>query len=393
MVPAAPSTQRQVIPSMPQVRIQLAQEGDAPAVEAFNERLRAAGAHHRLTASRPFRDYVLHPASPVRLERYFAWVDGALRGGVMVKRLPFWIAGYGMTEVAFYGHPVSEGVVNPEFGFLGLMLQKFVTARYPLVYGLGTGSLDMPVARVMQASGWTAQPVPFWFRVFRARPFLQQLQYLRQRGAWTRTLADVAAWSGLGSFGFGLWHALQALGGRHPWAASFRAEAVETWGAWADDLWLQVRESYALIGDRSAATLATLYPDGHPHLRRLRVLDAAGAPVGWAIWVVARQRESRYFGNLNLGTLVDALALPGREVAVVRAALQAMRRAGADLAVTNLSAAVWNRACRRAGMWTGPTNFFLFLAPALQARLAHLPHATNACHFTRGDGDGPINLF
>lgn len=378
---------------MPRVQILPARPEDSPAVETFNARLRAAGADHRLSAARPFRDYLLHPDSPVQLERYFAWVDGELRGGVVVKRLPFWIAGQGMTEVAFYGHLVSEGVVNPEFGFLGLMLQKFVTTRHPLVYGLGTGSLDMPVARLMRASGWAAQPVPFWFRVFRARPFLRELQYLRQRGACARTVADAAALTGLGSLGLALFHALQALGGRHLGTGNLRAEAVESWGTWADAIWLRARETYRLIGDRSAATLRTLYPDGHPHLRRLRVLDAADEPIGWAVWVVARQRQSRYFGNLNLGTLVDGLALPGGEVAVVRAALQAMRRAGADLAVTNLSAEAWNRACRAAGMSRGPTNFFLFLAPALQARLAHLPQAASACHFTRGDGDGPIHLY
>lgn len=378
---------------MPRIQIAPARPEDAAAVAAFNERLRAAGANHRLSADRPFRDYHLHPTSPVRLERYFAWVDGELRGGVVVKRLPFWIAGHGMTDVAFYGHPVSEGVVNPEFGFLGLMLQKFVTARYPLVYGLGTGSLEMPVARVMRASGWTAWPVPFWFRVFRARPFLRELQFLRQRGTCARVVADVAALTGSGSLGFALLHAFQALRGRHLRTGNLRVEVAETWGTWADAIWLGARESYALIGDRSSATLRTLYPEGHPHLRRLRVCDEAGEVVGWAVWVVARQRESRYFGNLNLGMLVDSLALPGREVAIVRAALQAMRRAGADLAVTNLSAEAWNRACRAAGMIRGPTNFFLFLAPALQARLAHLPQAASACHFTRGDGDGPIHLF
>ncbi len=378
---------------MPRVQILPARPEDAEAVAAFNERFRAAGAEHRLSAERPFRDYVLHPDSPVRLERYLAWVDSELRGGVVVKCLPFWLAGHGLTEVAFYGHPVSEGVINPEFGFLGLMLQKFVTARYPLVYGLGTGSLDMPVARLMRAGGWQAAPVPFRFRVFRAGPFLRELQFLRCRHALVRALADVAAVTGPGALGLWLLHGALALAGRRPRTAGFRAEPLTGWGPWADELWQRAREPYALIGDRSAATLATLYPDGHPHLRRLRVVNAAGEPVGWAVYVVARQRGSRYFGNLCLGTLVDCLALPGAEGAVVGQVLAEMRRLGADLAVTNHSAAPVLRACDRAGMLPGPSNYFLFLSPALAGKVQPAVAAGRSTYFTRGDGDGPIHLW
>lgn len=378
---------------MSEVRIQPARPEDAPAVEAFNARMQAGGAAHRLAVKRPFADYALHNGSPVILERFFAWVDGELRGGVVVKRMPFWTAGAGAAEVAFFCHPVSEGVVNPEFGFLGLTLQKFVARRCPLVYGLGTGGLEQPVARLMVAGGWEAQPVPFRFRVFRAAPFLRELRFLRRRHALARGLADLAAFTGLGALGLALLHGGLALAGRHPRPAGFHSEPVSTWGDWADDLWRLARERYALIGERSAAALATLYPDGHPHLRRLRVLNPAGETVGWAVFVVARQRNSPYFGQMNLGTLVDCLARPGAELPVVSHALAAMRELGADLAVTNHSAAEVLRACDRAGMLPGPSNYFLFLAPALRRRVEPARAAGRSVYFTRGDGDGPIHLW
>jgi len=377
---------------MPRVRIVPAQPEDAAAVAAFNERMRAAGANHRLTTGRPFRDYVVKDGSPVTLERYFVWVDDILRGGVVVKRLPFWLAGNGPVEVAFYGYPVSEGVANPEFGFLGLMIQKFVTQRYPLVYGLGTGGLHLPVAKLMVATGWQAQPVPFRFLVFRAGAFLREIEFIRRRHGVVRLLADMAAATGLGAAGLGLFRFAQSLAGRRLRTEGFRSEPVNTWSAWADEIWQGARESYALIGDRSCAALATLYPDAHPHLRRLRVVNAAGQVAGWAVIIVARQRESRYFGNLCLGTLVDCLARPGLEVAVVSAALREMKQAGADLAVTNLSAAEFVRACDRVGMSSGPSNFFLFLSPGLRKRLAPVLDAGRSPFFTRGDGDGPIHL-
>lgn len=375
------------------VRIVPARPEDAPAVEAFNARMRAAGVGHQLAVSRPFPDYVLHNGSPVLLERFFAWVDGELRGGVVVKRMPFWTAGAGASEVAFFCHPVSEGVVNPEFGFLGLTLQKFVARRCPLVYGLGTGGLEQPVARLMVAGGWEAQPVPFRFRVFHAAPFLRNIEFLRRRHALARGLADLAAFTGLGALGLALLHLGLALAGRRFRQTGFHREAVSTWGAWADDLWRQAREHYALIGDRSASTLATLYPDGHPHLRRLRVLNPAGEVVGWAVVSVAQQRNSPYFGQMNLGALVDCLARPGAELPVVSHALAAMRELGADLAVTNHSATAVLRACDRAGMLPGPTNYFLFLAPALRRRVEPARAAGRSVYFTRGDGDGPIHLW
>lgn len=375
------------------VRILPARMGDAPAVEAFNARMRAAGANHCLAVTRPFADYALQKGGPVALERFFAWVDGALRGGVVVKRMPFWIAGSGMNEVAFLCNPVSEGVVNPEFGFLGLTLQKFVTRRYPQIYGLGTGGLNQPVARLLMAGGWEARPVPFRFRVFRAGPFLRELQFWRRRHALARALADLAAVTGLGTLGLALLHLGLAVVGRRPRPAGYRSEPVSAWGTWADEIWQHARELYALIGDRTAATLATLYPDGHPHLRRLRVMNPAGETVGWAVIVVARQRNSPYFGRMNLGTLVDCLARPGTELAVISLALAEMKRWGADLAVTNHSATEVLRACDRAGMLPGPSNYFLFLSPALRRQVEPARAAGRSVYFTRGDGDGPIHLW
>lgn len=378
---------------MGRIRIVPARPGDAAEVAAFNERMRVAGVTHRLSTDRPFREYALTPGCPVIIERYFAWVDDKLRGGVVVKRIPFWIGGAGPSEVAFYGYPVSEGTVNPEFGFLGLMIQKFVSRRHPLAYGLGTGGLDLPVSRLMMATGWEARPVPFRFQVFRAAPFLRELQLLRRRSAMVRGLADVSAATGLGSLALGCWNLIRAVAGRRLRCGGWRGEAVTAWGSWSDEIWESVRESSALIGDRSAATLSALYPDGHLHLRRLRVARDDGQVVGWVVITVARQRDSRHFGNLCLGALVDGLARPGVEVPVVSVALRAMREAGADLAVTNLSSTPWVRACDRVGMAKGPTNFFFFLSPELRRRLSGAVSSGQYPFFTRGDGDGPIHLW
>lgn len=378
---------------MSDIKIVPARREDAAAVAAFNERMRAARATFKLSTERPFSDYHVSDQSPVRLERYFAWVDGVLRGGVVIKCLPFHVGGQGVEEVAFYSYPVSEGIVNPEFGFLGLAIQKFVTRRYPLTYGLGTGGTDLPVSRLMTACGWKSQPVPFRFRVLRGRAFLRQVQFLRRRSRGLRLLFDFAAVTGLGALGFGVLHGVLRLAGRGPTTDASRLEPVTAWGGWADDIWVRAREQHALIGDRSLVTLQTLYPDEHSHLRRFRVVDSHGIAVGWFVGVVAAQRNSAYFGNLKLGTLVDCLAVPGHEVRLIRHALRQMKQDAADLAVTNQSSASVLRACRLAGMLEGPSNFLLFLAPKLQQRVDAAMRGGRTLHFTRGDGDGPIHLW
>jgi hypothetical protein len=374
------------------IRFALARAEDAAAVAAFNDRLARAGGTSSLSLEPPFPDYRFQAASPVIVERHFAWVDDQLRGGVIIKRLPFWIASQGVREVAFYKYPVSEGIVNPEFGFLGLMIQKFVTRQYPLTYGLGTGSLASPVAQLMTGTGWHAEPVPFRFLVFRAGRFLRQLTYVRRKHAALAWGMSLMAGLGMGHVLLAGVRAVQWLSGRRRHTGGLRAETVTSWGPWADAVWQRTRTAHTLMGDRSVATLATLYPDDHPHLRRWRIRDERGEDAGWVVLSVADVHDHSHFGNARLGTLVDCLAVTGQELGTVSLALQIMQRAGADLAVLNHSAPAFVAACHRAGMLPAPTNCFLFLSPALQKALGTAAGGNRSCFFTRGDGDGPIHL-
>ena len=95
---------------------------------------------------------------------------------------------------------------------------------------------------------------------------------------------------------------------------------------------------------------------------------------------------------MRTGSIVDVLARPGYEQAVIRAATTRLQDEGVDLIVTNQSSAAICDALRRAGFLTGPSNFLLAVGPALQAKLPPVAASVGQFHFTRGDGDGPINL-
>ncbi len=364
---------------------------DATEVAAFNARMAAAGQPHRLSTEYAFEALRGVPAdSPVTLGRFLCLVDGRVRGGVSVREQAFRLCGE-EARIAFYGYPLSEGIINPEFSMTGLMIHKEIIRRYPLLYGLGVGSLDAPVAKLMTGTGWSSQPVPFHFAVLRPRPFLRNLVYLRVRRG-VRALLDLLAFSGLGSVGLGLLRLAQAARGRRPDCRGLTIEPFETWAGWADDVWEAAADRYTLISDRSAATLAALYPAGHPQIRKIRV-SSGGRTLGWAAFSAAPVRGHTYFGDMTLGALIDMLAAPEDAHAVASAALAAARSTQAAVLVVNHSGAAWSTAFRRTGLLAGPTNSFLFLAPGLRKRLDPIQPGAPDFFFTRGDGDGPVHLW
>ena len=377
---------------MSRFEFRLACPEDAAEITDFNQRMAAAGQPHRLNAERPFEALRVPLGSPIALSRYLCLVDGRVRGGVSVREQIFRMQGAEDVRVAFYGYPLSEGIIDPEFGIVGLMIHKEIVRRFPLIYGLGVGRLDAPVARLMTGTGWSSRPVPFHFSVLRAKPFLRNFVYLRSRSRAARWF-DLLAATGLGSAGLGLFKLAQQLRGRHPDVRGLVVEPFEAWAGWADAIWEQARDRYAFVGDRSAAALAALYPAGHPQMRKTQVRRADGRVLGWAVYSTAAVRGHNYFGDMTLGAVIDMFAAPEDARAVASGALWALRGTNADLVVVNHAAAAWNAAFERAGLLPGPTNSFLFLSPKLRKALDPAEVHAQDFYFTRGDGDGPVHLW
>jgi hypothetical protein len=95
---------------------------------------------------------------------------------------------------------------------------------------------------------------------------------------------------------------------------------------------------------------------------------------------------------MRLGSIVDALAVPGFENAIVAAAIDRLRDERVDLVVSNQSHAALTGAMRRHGFLNGPSNFLFAASPALAGRIGPAAANLGRYHLNRGDGDGPINL-
>lgn len=364
----------------------LASSKDAPKVEAFNKRMAAAGeTYHRLSLEKPFRTMVHRQDSPITVEKLLCFDGEEVRGGINIKRMKFRVNG-GFEEVTYSCYPLSEGIINPAFGMVGLMIQMEMDQRYPLRYGLG-----MVRSRHLRR-GFTL-PVPFHFSVLRARPFLRNIAYLRSK-KWLRILIDLAAVSGVGTISLRLFSLFQHLRHRYPSVQNLTIEQFDCWGSWADDIWDKASHRYSLIGDRSRAALQTLYPEGHEHLIKLRFKSAdTKRLIGWAVITASRLKNHKYFGNMVLGAMVDMLAVPEDAYSVVSGALAAARQAKADVVIVNHSDHRWNDAFKRAGMLPWKTNLTLSLSSKLKERFNPIEDYASRFYFTRGDGHGPTSLW
>lgn len=354
------------------------------AVRAFNTRIRPVAPQFQV------RDTPNVAPTPGTLEHrvHLAVEEDVVRGSVMLQRQPFVAAGQAL-DAANMQLPISEALADNRFSYLGMWLVKQMLRIQPLVFGVGMGGLEQPLPKLLAAMGWQVGVVPFLFHVHRPRRFLTRLPAL-QRTPARRLAAHVAAFSGAGWVGGRLvaaWDARRSLG-----APRLEAQPVAAWEAWADDVWRTVAPTIAFGAVRDRAALEALYPVGGPRDRyhRYRLVEGERT-VGWVVVLDTPMRGSAYFGDLRVGTILDLVAEPGRELAAAVAARRVMASRGVDVSIVNQRHAGWVTALQAAGYRSASSNYVLALSPKL-AKLVEGAGGADLVLMTRGDGDGRIHL-
>jgi hypothetical protein len=357
-------------------------------VGRFNDRLREGGIPLSYPASHSFSWLPKLPGRTLFQEHYLAVDDLAMvRGGYILKREAAWIAGRS-EPVADFQLPLSEGAINRSYSPVAVQLLRDALQRQPLLYALGIGGYDEPLAKLLAAAGWKLNTVPFFFRVVHPVAFLRNIVYLRQ-SAISRCALDFLARSGIGWLGFRTVQAACGLGRGGPALGS--ADVVAEFGDWATALWEENKDAYGMTIVRNADTLRLLYPKDANRFIVLRIAKD-GKTIGWAVLLDTRLSGHRQLGKMRLGSLVDCFAAPEHAPIVVARATRFLERQGVDLIVSNQLHAVWRAALRAAGFVQGPSNYIFGAAPALSRLLqaSHIP--LESVHLNRGNGDGPINL-
>ena len=324
--------------------------------------------------------------SPVWNEFFVAVEGSAVRGAYALKQEQLFIRDKGTVKVACYHHSLAEGIVDRSYASVGALLARDALARQPLLYLLGMGGFDSPIAMMIKALGFSFTLLPFYFRIVHPTTFLRHMQALREQ-RWRAVLMDVAAVTGTGWLGLKAAQAFQSL---YRGKTDFLAEEVNEFSTWADDLWDEAKDSVSMAAVRDSQTLRLLYPPDQSTLTRVRV-SRGNQVIGWA--VVGERRKDEKFGTMHVGSVVDCWASPEDAAAVVQAAAQALEKRGVDLIVSNQAHDVWCRSFEQSGFLKGPSNFVLALSKKLVELLEPLQENRPSFHVTRADGDGLPNNF
>lgn len=364
--------------------IQPYREEHEPAVRDFNQRLQSGGAETDLvffTYAQP-RWLPSSEGASLYQEYFVALENGVVRGGYALKYQNFFFPDGVTRRVAYYHHPLSEGIVNKSYASVGAMLLKDAMSKSPLLYCLGMGGYERPLPKMLVRLGWANFAVPFYFHVVRPNRFLRQIQALRT-SSFRKLMLNLAAFSGTGWTGIRTIQGLRKL--RAPKPASFMVERVEDFADWVDPLWARAKNSYSMTAVRDCQTLRTLYPASETHFTRLRVRRGA-EEIGWA--VVGERRKDEKYGAMRVGSILDCWAAPNDALPVVQAASAALVENGVDLIVSNQSHHLWTRALEHAGFLSSPSNFIFAGGKGLSALLQPFAASQARLHFTRADGDG-----
>src|ERR1700737_1325346 len=110
------------------------------AVREFNGRLEAAGV-----------------APGLRLPE-------AAQGGYCLRPQQFSFHGT-LHRVAHFRLPLSEAVIHRSYAHVGPLMLRSALKAEPVLYALGMGGYQKPLARMLQAMGWNLSSIPFFFRV------------------------------------------------------------------------------------------------------------------------------------------------------------------------------------------------------------------------------------
>ncbi|MFZ0201972.1 MAG: hypothetical protein WB523_18895 [Candidatus Sulfotelmatobacter sp.] len=364
--------------------IQPYREKHQAAVADFNRRLQAAGAAPDLVFYGSAEPQWLSPAKSSSLynEFFVALDNGVVRGCYALKHQDLWFAGGKTLSVAYYHHPLSEGIVNKSYAVVGSLLLRDAMQRASLLYCLGMGGYDRPLPRMLVGLGWSHYLLPFYFRVVHPNRFLREMNGLRT-SPLRRLAMDIGAFTGAG------WLALKAHQGfsgiKSPRAANVTVEEIPEFREWADSLWEQNKKSFAMTAVRDYANLRLLYSAPQTHLTKLRI-RRDGKDIGWA--VAGERRKDPKFGALRVGSIVDCWASPEDCLPVVRAAAHNLEEKRVDLIVSNQSHQSWCAAFESAGFMTTESTFIFAASKPLAALLQPFDETKYRIHFTRADGDG-----
>jgi len=349
-----------------------------PAVREFNTRMRPARGQFEFwqleTTPTPFPKV---DGRKFAHERFLATDGSHVRGGYALNWQEVSLRGE-ILPVGSFARPISEGAVDRRFSLVGIELVRDALRRSPLLFGLGIGGDDRPMAKILGAMGWTMRSVPFYFKVRNAARFLRNFRPLR-KGRLASLAMDAVALSGVGQLA--VWTSSAILGLKYKLVPSPSAEPMEAFSDWSDEIWKATHRFYSIIAVRDQHVLNILYPPGSDQYIRLK-MGERGRVLGWAV-VSETSELAGFFGSMRIGLIMDCLARPEDASQVLRAATRSLEDRGVDLIVSNQSHPAWRAGLREAGFFRGPSDCLFAASRALAEKLRSIDPQWAEIHVNR----------
>ncbi len=372
------------------MNIRFAEDSDVAAIARLNSRLKAGGREEEmpLNPALPGEAQYRPEGFPIYRRIIIAEDGQEVRAAMMLCHHNIIIHGESR-DFCWTKMPLSEGIIDLKYSMAIIQLMKKALSYRPFMMGVGAGTPESDGYRLFANLRWRHQPVPFFFYPVKVSRVLRGLSYLKNN-AKLRYGALLGAYSGIGVGVSGLLALRRKILTN---ISGYEDSVVEGFDEWADRIFDKSLSDYPVAIRSDATSLNIVYPpDDHRYIRLRVKRKGAGYDAGWIVVASKQMNGNHYFGDLKVGTLVDGFGRSEEVPALVAAGLNHLVGIGVDIIVANFSHAAWVEACRRLGMFSGPSNFQVFVSPK-GAPVLDESCPLHQLHVARGHSDGMDNLI
>jgi hypothetical protein len=367
---------------------------DILAVNRFNQRFDDADGYFSFSESEISRIFKKNEFTKLFFEFYIAKdKDGEVRGGYYFKNQEYYL-NKETIEIVFMQLPLSEGIINKNYKQVGPMIFEDMEERRNLVFVLGMGGFQYPLPKRLKKNGWFMYLVPFYFFINKPNAFLNDFEYLNtiKKSFSKKILINIVKVLGLlhvFAFLSATYTAIYKLL-KYKKYNGVNVEIIEEFSAFTDELWEKNKFFYSIIAKRDQHVLNQLYPKTSNKFHKLKITKK-GVCIGWVVLLCTKMENDKYFGNLKLGTLIDAFSKPDDAELLINQSVRYLKKINADLIVVNHTNISWGNHFKKNGFIKGPSNFIFGISKRIKEYYKDKIDFETS-FLMRGDGDGPINL-
>ena len=280
---------------------------------------------------------------------------------VITKRQRYLISGI-EKDAYFLKYPVSLSNVDPDYTFAAAQLSSAIKKQFKYSFLLGMGGIKSKTAKFFAASRFVNIEIPFFLKfvslvgVILHNPIVSKISPLKNK--IPKQFNGMFINDGIGLK---------------------RVDDFKSGESWRDSVFSLIRTSSKVNAQTPQEELPFLKFD----------IEDEGGKIGSLIVIETTPRRHKFFGNLNLWTVLELEVNCGKDVSktVSKNICTYARKRGVDVIIMNSGAKKHKRFCTDNSWLSLPTNFCISLSPSLAKSLGN-----NDIYVTRLDGDGPINL-